>query len=243
MNEKSLIIVALDTTDIETVKALVRTLAPYVKGFKVGLELMSSLGGPQIVGFIHELGGRVFYDGKFCDIPNTVGASAKAVSALKVDMFNVHACCGVEAMEAAVLNKGESKVLAVTVLTSLDEGVTYKIFGTGSKYKVLQFALDAKYAGCDGIICSPKELSFLGEQKELNGMMKVTPGVRPKWASLEDQKRFMTPGEAIKAGATALVIGRPITKPPKEIGSPLDAVISINTEVTEALEEMARSSK
>jgi orotidine-5'-phosphate decarboxylase len=243
MNEKSRIIVPLDTKDIETVTKLVRILGPHVNCFKVGLELISSLGGPQIVKYIHELGGKVFYDGKFCDIPNTVGASAKAISALNVEMFNVHASCGIRAMEAAVTNKGESKVLAVTVLTSLDEDNTYQIFGASTKDKVIKFAFDAQKAGCDGIICSPKELGFLGEIRQFDDMLKITPGVRPEWASLGDQKRVMTPGEAIKAGATALVIGRPITNPPKEIGSPLDAVISINAEVTEALEEMARSSK
>lgn len=243
MNDDSRIIVALDTTNIEDIKVWVRTLAPHVKGFKIGFELITSLGGPQMVKFVHELGGKVFYDGKFCDIPNTVGASAKAISALNVDMFNMHACCGKPAMAKAVANKGNSKLLAVTVLTSLDEEEVQEIFGATSKDKVLQFALDAKSAGCDGIICSPKELVFLGERREFDDFLKITPGVRPEWASLGDQKRVMTPAEAIKAGATALVIGRPITDPPKEIGSPLNAVISINITVTEALREMARSSK
>ena len=242
MNDDSRIIVALDTTDIETITKLVKDLSPHVNCFKIGLELMSSLGGPQMVKYIHELGGKVFYDGKFCDIPNTVGASAKAISALNVDMFNVHACCGRKAMKKAVENKRNSKVLAVTVLTSLDEGDVHLIFGELVEMKVLQFAKDAKRAGCDGIICSPKDLEFLNEE-ELKDLVKVTPGVRPDWASLGDQKRVMTPGEAIKAGATALVIGRPITNPPKEIGSPVNAAISINIEIAEALREMARSPK
>lgn len=243
MNDDSRIIVALDTTDTETITKLVKDLGPHVNCFKVGLEIMSSLGGPQIVKYIHELGGKVFYDGKFCDIPNTVGASAKAISALKVDVFNVHASCGADAMRAAVENKGNSKVLAVTVLTSLDVDSAYQIFGDSVRAKVLKFAFDAKRAGCDGIICSPKELEFFENHKELDNMLKITPGVRPEWASLGDQKRVMTPREAIEAGATALVIGRPITNPPKEIGSPLNAVISINIEITETLREMARLSK
>lgn len=232
---KEKIIVALDVDDLEKAKSLVESLAPHVGCFKIGLELITSVGAPGVVDFIHGFGGRVFYDGKFCDIPNTVGAAAKAAAALKVSIFNVHASCGIEAMMAAVANKGMSDVLAVTVLTSLEENNAHLIFGGPSKMKVLQFARDAKTAGCDGIICSPQELEFLGKQKELAGLLKVTPGVRPVWAAVGDQKRIMTPAEAIKAGATALVIGRPITKPPAEIGSPVDAAMKIAKEIEGAL--------
>jgi len=232
------IIVALDVDNLEEVGSLVGMLAPHVDCFKVGLELIVSVGAPQVVGLIHHLGGRVFFDGKFDDIPNTVGKAAKAAAALGVSIFNVHASCGIEAMMAAVANKGMSQVLAVTVLTSLEENNAHLIFGGPSKMKVLQFARDAKTAGCDGIICSPQELEFLGKQKELSGLLKVTPGVRSEWASVGDQKRIMTPAEAIKAGATALVIGRPILKPPSEIGSPVDAVKKIAAEMKQAFVEM-----
>jgi len=150
-------------------------------------------------------------------------------------MFNVHASAGIEAMMSAVANKGQALVLAVTVLTSLEENNANLIFGGPSKARVLQFARDAKLAGCDGIICSPQELELLGKQKELGGLLKITPGVRPEWASAGDQKRIMTPAEAIKAGATALVIGRPITKPPTEIGSPVDAAKRIAEEISAVL--------
>lgn len=228
------IIVALDVKDLDSAKSLVEQLAPYVGCFKIGLELITSVGGPQAVDFIHELGGDVFYDGKFDDIPNTVGGASKAVAGLNVKMFNIHASAGVEAMMAAVANKGYSLVLAVTVLTSLEENNAHLIFGAPSKAKVLQLARDAKIAGCDGIICSPQELELLSRQKELDGLLKITPGVRPEWAAVGDQKRVMTPAEAIKAGATALVIGRPITKPPAEIGTPLDAVKRIIDDIAEA---------
>lgn len=189
----------------------------------------------MVVELVHSLGGKIFYDGKFDDIPNTIGAASKAVSKLGIKMFNVHASAGVEAMVAAVDNKGKSLVLAVTLLTSLDENNTKLIFGAPSKAKVLQFALDAKIAGCNGIICSPQELEFLGKQKELGGLMKITPGIRPAWAVVGDQKRIMTPAEAIEAGATFLVIGRPITKPPTEIGTPVDAVKKITEEIAVAV--------
>lgn len=228
---KDRIIVALDVDSLDKVKLLVESLAPYVGCFKVGLELLTAVGAPKVIEFVHSLDGQVFYDGKFDDIPNTVGDAAKAVAELNVKIFNVHASAGIEAMMAAVANKGQSLVLAVTVLTSLEENNANLIFGAPSKAKVLQLARDAKISGCDGIICSPQELELLGKQKELNSLLKVTPGVRPKWAATGDQKRIMTPAEAIKAGATALVIGRPITKPPAEVGTPVDAVKLVLEEI------------
>lgn len=231
MEAKDRIIVALDVDGWEEVRDLVESLAPYVGCFKIGLELISSVGGPQAVKFIHTLNGEIFYDGKFDDIPNTVDGASRAVSGLGVKMFNVHASAGVEAMRAAVKNKGNSIVFAVTVLTSLEENNAHLIFGAPTKAKVLQFARDAKIAGCDGIICSPKELEFLGNYPELNGLLRVVPGIRPKWSVAEDQKRIMTPADAIKAGADYLVIGRPITNPALEVGSPVDAVKRIIEEI------------
>ncbi len=235
MEAKDRIIVALDVDSLEKAKPLVESLVPHVGCFKVGLELLTAAGGPIAVEVVQSLGGQVFYDGKFDDIPNTVAGAAKAVAGLKVGMFNVHASAGIEAMMAAVANKGRSLVLAVTVLTSLEENNAYLIFGGPSKAKVLQLARDAKFAGCDGVICSPQELELLGKQKELEGLLRVTPGVRPEWAVARDQKRIMTPTEAIKAGADYLVIGRPITKPLEEIGTPVDAAKKIAEEIAAAL--------
>ena len=237
MEVKDRIIVALDVDSLGKVGSLVESLAPYVGCFKVGLQLVTAVGAPKVVDFIHSCGGQVFYDGKFCDIPNTMAGAAEAVSGLGVMMFNVHASSGIEAMAEAVYSRGKSLVLAVTVLTSLEENNAYLIFGSPTRAKVLQMARDAMIAGCNGIICSPQELELLGRQKELGGMMKVTPGVRPEWASAGDQKRIMTPAEAIKAGATALVIGRPITKPPEEIGTPVDAVKKIAEEIAAVLQK------
>ncbi|MFH1451469.1 MAG: orotidine-5'-phosphate decarboxylase [bacterium] len=235
MEAKDRIIVALDVDNLSRARVLVEILAPHVGCFKVGLELLTAVGAPKVVETVRSLGGQVFFDGKFDDIPNTVGEAAKAVAGMNVKMFNVHASAGVEAMMAAVANKGQSLVLAVTVLTSIEENNAYLIFGGPSKAKVLQLARDARIAGCDGIICSPQELELLGKQKELNGLLKITPGVRPEWAVIGDQKRVMTPAEAIKAGATALVIGRPITRPPAEIGSPVNAAMKIAEEIAAVL--------
>jgi len=198
--------------------------------------LITAEGGPQTVKFIHSLGGRVFYDGKFDDIPNTIGRATKVVAGLGVDMFNLHASASIDAMMEAVANKGDSICLVVTELTSIDEEDSSLIFGLPSKAKVLQFARDAKLAGCDGIICSPQELQLFSKHKELSGLRKYTPGVRPEWAPANDQKRHMTPGEAIKAGATGVIIGRPITDPPEKIGTPVDAVKKIDREIQIAME-------
>jgi len=225
------IIVAADVSTLDALMRLVEELAPYVGCFKIGLELISSVGGPQAVKAVHSCGGKVFYDGKFCDIPNTVAAAAKAVAELGIWAFNIHASAGRESVEAAVANRGESQVLGVTVLTSIDEAECISIFGDKPGPKVLQFSQMLAETGADGIICSPKELAFLGEYEELACLKKVTPGVRPEWAATNDQKRVMTPADAIAARADYLVIGRPITKHK----SPVEAAKLIAEEIGEAL--------
>lgn len=224
------IIVALDVPGITLAEQIVKELSPYVGCFKIGLELQSAIGGPQAIAIVHSHRGQVFYDGKFDDIPNTIAGASRAIANMQVKMFNVHASSGIEAMKAAVSNKGSSLVLAVTVLTSLDDEMSRKIFGASAKDMVVDFALDAQEAGCDGIICSPSDLMIL-QDEPLEKLLKVVPGVRPKWAASNDQKRFTAPAEAILAGADYLVIGRPITNPPKEIGTPINAVEAILNEI------------
>ncbi len=230
---KDRIIVALDTPSLEATIPFIKQLSPYVSCFKIGLELMTSVGAPAAVRQIHDLGGSIFFDGKFNDIPNTIAGASRAVAALKVKMFDIHACTGVEGMRAAVENKGKSQVIAVTVLTSFEESGCQHVFGDTPQNKVLQFARDAKLAGVDGIVCSPQELKWLAQEPSLKGMTFITPGIRPTWAGKGDQKRILTPKEAIALGATHLVIGRPITQPPPEIGSPVDAVKAIWKEIEE----------
>jgi orotidine-5'-phosphate decarboxylase len=239
MEVKDRIIVALDMDSLDKARPLVESLAPDVGCFKVGLELLMSVGAPTIISwFIDNCfggGAKIFLDGKFNDIPNTVGSAAKVVADLKVKMFNVHASAGRKSVEAAVANRGNSLVLGVTVLTSIDEDECISIFGDRPGPKVLQFSRMLVEVDADGIICSPQELELLGEQKELDDLLKVTPGVRPEWAATDDQKRIMTPAEAIKAGADYLVIGRPITKPPAGIGTPVDAAKKIAEEIAAVL--------
>ncbi len=230
MEPKNRIIVALDGMTLGEALTLVQDLNGEVGMFKIGLELMTAHGGYQCVLNLKARNCGVFYDGKFCDIPATVGKATAAAAAMGVDMLNVHASCGIEAMRAAVANKGNSKVLAVTVLTSIDDAECRSIFGKGVPNAVHAFADEAQRAGVDGLVCSPQDLSSLSHDR-FKSLLKVTPGVRPAWAAAGDQKRVMTPREAVEAGSDYLVIGRPITKPPKEIGSPLEAVRRIVAEI------------
>jgi len=233
MQAKDRIIYAVDTPDLDKAIPMIERLTPFIGCCKIGLELITAMlativssadvtsmmsAALKIRKLFALLGKRFFWDGKFDDIPNTVGAASKVVSSLGARMFNVHASAGIEAMMAAVANRGQSEVSAVTVLTSFEENNAFLVFGAPSKAKVLQFARDAKAAGCVSVVCSPQELLLLGKQRELMGLRKVTPGIRSADDPADDQKRTMTPYEAIRAGADELVIGRPITqaKSPEE---------------------------
>lgn len=246
MDGKDRIFVALDTDDIDKATALVGRLLSRVGGFKIGLEFITTMlvqlstAGNEIEAnfkltkiraLFQMLYGNLFWDGKFDDIPNTIGGASKALNKLNVKMFNVHASAGIDAMMAAVANKGQSLVLAVTVLTSREENDGNLTFGGPTKAKVLQFAREAKLAGCDGVVCSPQELQLLGKRKELRGLLKVTPGIRASDAEPDDQKRTMTATEAVKAGADYLVIGRPITAAP----DPVEAAKKFAKEIDDAL--------
>jgi orotate phosphoribosyltransferase len=228
------IVLALDVDTLDKALDLVRRLHPYVGMFKVGLELLTAEGAPQVVKAIKEAGGEVFYDGKFDDIGNTIGAATKAAAKHGVKIINLHASATMPAMLEAVKNKGRAKIYAVTVLTSIDEPNSNIIFGGPTKAKVLQMAREATLAGCDGIICSPQELEMLGACPELSSLKKMTPGIRPAFSQVNDQKRIMTPAEAIKAGAHLLVIGRPITKP--DGMTPEEAAQKVLEEVASALD-------
>jgi orotidine-5'-phosphate decarboxylase len=232
MQAKDRIIVALDVDSLEKAAPLLEALSPFVGAFKIGLELMTAVGAPQAVRFVHDRGGQVFFDGKFNDIPNTVLGATKAVAGLGVKMFDVHASSGKASIEAAARHKNKSALIVVTVLTSFDETECQTTFGAPPEEKVVQFAHEALSAGADGIVCSPQELKLLASRSALQKLWKITPGVRPSWAEAGDQRRFLTPKEAIAQGATHLVIGRPLTQPPPEIGSPKEAVQRILEELS-----------
>lgn len=226
------IIVPLDfSTTEESVRTADRLVGTGVDIVKVGLQLATSV-GTDVARLFAMKGFRVFLDLKFHDIPNTVGRAAEAASALGVWAFNVHASAGVAAMREAASYKGRSLLLAVTVLTSLDEDDCLRIYGPGGvKQKVYGLARDAAEAGCDGIICSPREIGVIREDPNFDSMLLVTPGVRPEWYGANDQKRVMTPREAMAEGADYLVIGRPLTKPPSTLRGPADAAGQLAVEM------------
>lgn len=241
---KECIIVALDVELEEEALDLVTKLRDYVGFFKVGLELVNSLGF-SIIGKVKGLGAKVFLDLKFMDIPNTVAGASRGAVRLGVKMFNVHTLGGLEMMAATVnaVNLETSKSLAerplllgVTILTSINQSVmNNELRITGSiEDQVAHLANMASRAGLDGVVASPQEVEVIRKNVS-EKMLIVTPGVRPTWAAANDQKRVMTPSEAILKGASHLVLGRPLTRPPSEIGSPVQAVILVLEEISAVL--------
>lgn len=221
---KDKLIVALDVPTLEAAGDLVRQLSGVVRWFKVGLELFVAE-GPRAFDEVFAAGARhVFFDGKLHDIPNTVAGAARAAARHGVTMFNVHALGGVEmmhaALEAAEQVRGASrpKVIGVTILTSLDQPTMNRelcISGT-VETQVAHLARLVQQAGLDGVVCSPQEIAAVRAACG-DGFLIVTPGVRPAWAARGDQRRVMTPAEAVAAGADYIVVGRPITHAPNPV--------------------------
>lgn len=210
------VIVALDTPSIEEAKQWIAEVAPFVGAFKVGLELLTAHGVPTV---LHELiDVPIIVDLKLHDIPNTIGAAVKALrSFTNVFGVTVHASSGVDGMRAAVDAAEDAfGVIVVTVLTSLSESDCLRIYRGGVTETVAAMAGDAVNANVKGLVCSPQELDVLvgNVLVTTEGVSLFTPGVRPTWASTDDQARVMTPGDAITRGATAVIVGRPITRPP-----------------------------
>jgi len=212
------IIVALDLSDPEQALSLASALAPVVGVFKIGSELFTTA-GPEIVRRIRGMGAQVFLDLKFHDIPNTVAKAVAAATRLEVQMLTIHASGGLEMMRAAEAAANQSAlecghkaplVLAVTVLTSLDGGALSEMgCGTNVGTQVERLATLAVRAGLRGLVCSPLEIA--GLRQILPGEVQlITPGIRTGNEPADDQKRTLTPAEAIDAGANWLVIGRPI---------------------------------
>ena len=210
------IIIALDVPSEKEAMKLVTDLHSGVAMFKVGLQLYTAAGA-GIVGGISFIS-RVFLDLKLHDIPNTVGRAVESAATRGVEMLTIHLSGGSEMVRAATAAKGNTLILGVTVLTSSNEE-TLRETGVSGKVEdqVLKLARLGVENGIDGIVASPRETKML--RAEFGDKIKiVVPGIRPSWADAGDQKRTMTPLEAIDAGADYLVIGRPITahKNPKE---------------------------
>jgi orotidine-5'-phosphate decarboxylase len=213
------IIVALDVPSVDKAVALAEQVAPAVGAFKIGKELFTAV-GPDIVRRVRATGASVFLDLKFHDIPNTVAKAVASAVRLDVQMLTIHASGGPAMMRAAVQSARETAaengrtpplVLAVTVLTSMD-GNELNAIGCGSDVgrQVDRLARLAVDSGIPGLVCSPLEIVQL-RQMLPESIQLVTPGIRTGAEKADDQKRTLTPREAMDAGASWLVIGRPIT--------------------------------
>ena len=217
INEK--LIIALDVDDYAYAVELVERLSPHIEIFKVGLEL-HTIAGSKIIEEIHRRGKKVFLDLKFHDIPNTVAKAGIAAARLGVFMFNVHASGGQDMMKKcrdevvnACLKENISRprIIAVTVLTSMSQDVLKQEIGIqhSLKTQVRHLAGLALKAGLDGVVASAEEASMIRGHCG-RGFLIVTPGIRPDWASADDQRRLMTPKKALQEGADYLVMGRAI---------------------------------
>jgi orotidine-5'-phosphate decarboxylase len=226
---------ALDMTDALKAAALAARLRGQIGGIKLGLEFFNA-NGPSGVRQVSDGGERLFLDLKLHDIPNTVAGAVRSVVPLTPYLLTIHASGGGAMMRAALdaagetatkLGKPRTKIVAVTVLTSLADSDLEDVGQRGPMLdQVRRLALLAREAGVDGVVCSPHEVAALRAECGADFLL-VVPGIRPSWAEAGDQKRFMTPGEAMRAGASYLVIGRPITG----AGNPADAARQVAAEL------------
>ena len=204
------IIVALDVATKEKALELVEQLQDEISFFKVGLQLYTAE-GPEIVRAVLATGAKVWLDLKLYDIPNTVGRAVESANTLGVQMLTIHLSGGRDMIRAATAARASMLLLGVTVLTSATEQTLREIGITDAvEDQVLRLAKLGTEAGIDGLVASPHEIRLL--RREFGDRIKIAvQGIRPSWAEPGDQKRFMTPREAIQAGADYIGIGRPIT--------------------------------
>jgi len=221
------IIVALDVPTKERALELVKQLRGEISFFKIGLQLYTAE-GPEIVRAVLATGAKIWLDLKLYDIPNTVARTVESASTLGVQMLTIHLSGGSEMIRAATATRANNMLLlGVTVLTSSTEQTLREIGITNTvEQQVLRLANLGAEAGIDGVVASPHEIKPL--RRDLGDRIKIAvQGIRPSWAEPGDQKRFMTPREALEAGADYIGIGRPITAHPE----PRKAVMKILDEL------------
>jgi orotidine-5'-phosphate decarboxylase len=227
MSERNPLLCAIDTPDAGAARRLAAAVGPLVGGLKLGLEFFAA-NGP---GAVRQVAGAapLFLDLKLHDIPNTVAGAVRAVAPLEPLLLTVH-CAGGTAMMKAAAEAAERrvKIIGVTVLTSLDDADLASVGQSGpARDQVRRLAALARQSGLDGVVCSPHEVAALRRDCG-GGFLLVVPGIRPATVARDDdQKRVMTPRQALEAGADYLVIGRPITAAP----DPAAAAGAIRTEI------------
>ena len=231
------LVVALDVDGLDQAEELVRRLAGEVGMFKIGKQLFTHA-GPQAVRLVQELGGEIFLDLKFHDIPNTVAKASVEATRMGVKMFNVHASGSLEMMRTTVKEvrrvcrqekRRRPLMLAVTVLTSLNQedlkrvGVERKVAA-----QVVRLALLTKEAGMDGVVASPHEVADIREQCGRRFVI-VTPGIRPASGDRGDQKRVMTPADAVRGGVDYIIVGRPVIESKDPVGAAREIVAEMES--------------
>ncbi len=240
MDAKERLILALDVDTMAEARRLVELTEDYVGIYKVGMQLYNSE-GPAVIRWLMERRKKVFADLKFHDIPNTVAQAGEVMTCHGVFMYNVHCAGGREMLSKTVLaTKAEAQglglpapmVIGVTILTSLDQQAVNNDVGLAGTVQdnVVKYARMAQECGLSGVVASPKEITAIREACGPEFVL-VIPGIRPQWAAANDQKRIMTPKEAIAAGATYIVVGRPITAAP----DPGEAAAKVVREMTSGL--------
>ncbi len=236
MDPRERLIFALDVEHFTEAQRLVGLLREHVGLFKVGKQLFTH-SGPKVIDMIRRKGERAFLDLKFHDIPHTVVKAAEEAAKLGSAMFTIHSMGGYEMMKGAVessrniakqFNIPKPLILAVTILTSMDETILEEVgIKTPLEQQVVRLATLAKRAGVHGVVASPREIRLIRDHCGANFLI-VTPGVRPAFVAKDDQKRILTPGEAIKAGADYIVVGRPI----KDADDPVKSADAIVEEIS-----------
>uniref|UniRef100_A0A7C4XG87 Orotidine 5'-phosphate decarboxylase n=1 Tax=candidate division WOR-3 bacterium TaxID=2052148 RepID=A0A7C4XG87_UNCW3 len=242
MNER--LIVALDLNDLNKIKMIVEKLEGMVKYYKIG-AIPFTYFGPEIIRFLKEKGFRVMLDLKYHDIPNTVARACEGAMEMGVDMLTLHTSGGFSMLEEAVKAVSlisdvkklpKTKLLGITVLTSIDEAYFKDLFGDikrSLREQVIMLAQLAQSSGLDGVVASAQEIKVIRERCGKDFLI-VTPGIRLEGEPVDDQARTMTAKEAIKAGADYIVVGRPIIK----AKDPLSAVQKIIEEIEDGLREI-----
>lgn len=226
MDPKERIILALDVADYDEALRIVSNFKELIHIFKVGSELFTSA-GPRIIREIHKMGKKVFLDLKYHDIPNTVSKTARIIAELGVFMFNIHTLGGFDMMKQTAQelvtvslkkNIERPRLLGVTILTSINQDSLINELGVNHRMatQVKHLAGLALKAGLDGVVASPQEIETIRNCCG-QGFIIITPGIRPSWSSPDDQKRTMTPKEALKKGADYIVTGRAILSQPNPV--------------------------
>ena len=229
---KDKIIVAIDTQSEERLNFLINELKDQASFVKIGMELFYTY-GPDIIKKLKDLGFKIFLDLKLHDIPQTVHNSCKTLSKLNIDILNIHAAGGMNMMRQALSGYREfnenGKLIAVTQLTSTDQETLNTQIGIPGELNeaVIHYAKLTQQAGLNGVVCSAKEIQIVKENCGLD-FLCVTPGIRPKGSVAHDQKRILTPFEAVQLGVDHMVIGRAIT----QAVSPRESFITILEEIS-----------